>query len=147
MTKPVTKDGRPKPPKCAWCRKRFARKATGRPATFCSASCRQRAYEKRKWNPYSASDALARDLLPRAAREELRQDERRAYMIELIMNGTVRLSDPAQVDGILDGAVPQERIALLRKIEGACRRRADDGALATLARWRLERQQPAQRES
>ena len=59
MMKCVIKAARPKPRKCAWCGKRFAPKPVGRPALFCSASCRQRAYEKRRLSQYSASDALA----------------------------------------------------------------------------------------
>jgi hypothetical protein len=34
--------------RCQQCRKRFTAKTGGRPAMFCSASCRQRAYEERK---------------------------------------------------------------------------------------------------
>jgi hypothetical protein len=32
---------------CAYCRRRFTRPARGRPAIYCSPSCRQRAYEQR----------------------------------------------------------------------------------------------------
>ena len=35
-------------PRCDWCRRRFRAKPKGRTARFCSASCRQRAYERRK---------------------------------------------------------------------------------------------------
>jgi hypothetical protein len=72
----------------------------------------------------------------------MRQAERHAHMIELMMIGTVPLVDPAQIDGVLDQAKPQERISLLRRIEAACRRRTDDASLSTIARWRLSRQQP-----
>jgi len=137
----VTKVGRRKQ-RCRWCRQFFKPKAGGRPPLFCSASCRQRAYEKRKWTPYSASDALARDLLPWAAAQRMRQVERHAHMIELIMTGVVPLRAPAQIDEVLDPATPQERTILLQRIEGACQRRADDQSLATIARWRLSRQQP-----
>ena len=44
VTKPVTKHRR----KCANCRKRLPRQKTGRPRRYCSRSCRQRAYEKRR---------------------------------------------------------------------------------------------------
>lgn len=138
---PVTKPARPKR-RCQWCRKLFRPKSGGRPPVFCSASCRSRAYEKRKWSPYTASDALARDLLPSAAALRVRQAERQAYMIELLMNGTVPLVDPAQIDGVLDPLKPVERMPLLRRIEDACRGRQDAQALSTLARWRLERQEP-----
>lgn len=138
----VMKAARPKPPKCARCGKRFTPKPVGRPALFCSASCRQRAYEKRRLSQYSASDALALDLLPRAAQRKVVEEVRHAHMLALIMNGTVPLNDPAQIDGILDIMKGPEQMPLLRKIEGACRRRADNDSLATLARWRLSRQQP-----
>ena len=140
LMKAVTKIGRQRQ-RCLWCRKTFKPKAGGRPALYCSASCRQRAYEKRKWTPYSASDALSRDLLPPAAALKLRQEERRAYMLELVLMGTVPLVDVAQIDGILDQAKPPERQSLLRRIEGACRRRGDDRGLSIITRWRLLRQQ------
>lgn len=139
--KDVTKVHRRKQ-RCRWCRQFFKPKAGGRPPLFCGASCRQRAYEKRRWTPYSASDALALDLLPFGALRRISQSVRHAHMIELVMNGTVPLVDPAQIDGVLDQAKPQERTDLLQRIEGACRRRADDQSLATIARWRLSRQQP-----
>jgi hypothetical protein len=96
---------------------------------------------KSKWTPYSASDALSRDLLPPAAVLKLRQEERRVYMLELVLRGTVPLVDGAQIDGILDQAKPPERQSLLRRIEDACRRRGDEGGLSTIARWRLSRQE------
>ena len=34
--------------KCAHCKRRFSRLRKGRPARYCSPSCRQRAYEARK---------------------------------------------------------------------------------------------------
>lgn len=142
VMEPVMKAARPKPPKCAWCGKRFKPKTTGRPASFCSASCRQRAYEKRTWTPYSGPDAVARDLLPPVALRKVVEEVRHQQMLELIMNGTVPLRDPAQIDGILDKVKGPERMPLLRKIETACRLREDESALATLTRWRLSRQQP-----
>ena len=138
----VMKAARPKPSKCARCRKRFTSKPLGRPALFCSASCRQRSYEKRRLSQYSASDALALDLLPRAAQRKMVEEVRHAHILELIMNGMVPLNDPAQIDGVLDKVKGPEQMPLLRKIEGACRRRADNDSLVTLARWRLSRQQP-----
>jgi len=72
----------------------------------------------------------------------MRQLERHAHMIDLIMTGVVPLRAPAQIDEVLDPATPQERTILLQRIEGACQRRADDQSLATIARWRLSRQQP-----
>lgn len=34
--------------KCKWCRKRFRRQKRGRRPLYCCASCRQRAYERRR---------------------------------------------------------------------------------------------------
>ena len=34
--------------KCDWCSRRVKAKPRGRPARFCSATCRQRAYERRR---------------------------------------------------------------------------------------------------
>jgi hypothetical protein len=138
----VTKVVKPKR-RCGWCREFFKTKARGRPALYCGASCRQRAYEKRKWSPHMLEHALARDLLPAATRRQLLQLERHAFMIELLMSGPVPLTVPAQIDGVLDQAKPQERTSLLRRIEGACKRREDNEALSVIARWRLSKQQSA----
>lgn len=85
---------------------------------------------------------VARDLLPPAALRKVVEEVRHQQMLELIMNGTVPLRDPAQIDGILDKVKGPGRMPLLRKIEAACRLREDESALATLTRWRLSRQQP-----
>ena len=135
----VTKRARPKR-RCQWCRNWFKPKSGGRPPVFCNPSCRQRAYEKRKWTPFTGLDALALDLLPAAAARRLRVAVRHDYMIELIMKGTVPLIDPDQIDGVLDPLKPQDRMALLRRIEDACRRRQNSESLQTIARWRLSRQ-------
>jgi hypothetical protein len=103
---------------------------------YCSVSCRQRAYEKRRWSPYTAADAVALDVLPPAARKMLIQEVRRKYMLELIKNGTVPLIDIAQIDGMLDAVPIPKRRSLLAEIEERCRDRADDGGLATIAHWR-----------
>jgi hypothetical protein len=141
----VTKPPRRRPPKlvCGWCDKRFAPQITGRPPSFCSASCRQRAYEKRKWSPYSTSDDLALHLLPPAAQRRVIEEVRRAHMSELIVSGVVPLQDTAQIDGVLDAVKPRNRPSLLRRIEAGCRQRADDKALAIMAHWRLAKQQPS----
>jgi hypothetical protein len=135
VTKPLSK-----PRICTWCRKRFKPKTIGRPALFCSPNCRQRAYEKRRWLPYSLEDALALSLLRPGARRKIEEEVRHEHMLELIMKGTVPLRDPDQIDGILDKVKDPERMPLLRKIEAACQRRSDENALATLASWRLSRQ-------
>ena len=137
----VTKPVLPKL-KCTWCWKRFkAQSLIGRRPQYCSASCRQRAYEKRKWHPYGGLHALKLDLLPFAAMRRLQEDIRRQHMLELVMYGTVPLYDVAQISGILDAVKAPERMALLRRIETACERRTDETALATIARWRMLRQQ------
>ena len=68
-------------------------------------------------------------------------EERRAYMLELVLMGTVPLLDIAQIDGILDQAKPQERQSILRRIEDAGRRRGDERGLSVIARWRLSYQE------
>ena len=125
----VMKAARPKPPKCARCGKRFTPKPVGRPALFCSASCRQRAYEKRRLSQYSASDALALDLLPRAAQRKVVEEVRHAHMLALIMNGTVPLNDPAQIDGILDIMKGPEQMPCCGRL------RARVGAAPTMTLW------------
>jgi hypothetical protein len=134
----VTKTRRPKR-RCQWCKKHFQPKLTGRPALFCSASCRQRTYEKRKWSEFSMSDALSVDLLSVAAHRKLVEQARHAHMIQLLKEGTVPLIEPAQIDGVLDPLKPQDRMPLLREIES--RRRYDEKALGVIATWRLLKQQ------
>ena len=65
---------------------------------------------------------------------------RHQHMIDLVRKGVVPLVDPAQIDGILDAEKPPDRPHVLSGIEGACRKRDDETALKTIARWRLERQ-------
>jgi hypothetical protein len=49
---------------CEWCRCRVKPKPCGRPARFCSASCRQRAYERRQLarQKQTAADVINRGL-------------------------------------------------------------------------------------
>ena len=50
---------------CTWCREKFLPSDRGRPPRFCSSSCRQRAYEKRRAQRPSiggAFKALRRDI-------------------------------------------------------------------------------------
>jgi hypothetical protein len=127
--------------RCGWCNQPFRQKPGGRPALFCKPACRQRAYEKRKWTPFSGTDAMALDLLPAPAMRRLEARVRHQHMVELLKSGGVPLADPAQIDGVLDSlAKPQDRRRLLDQIEGSCRKRADDVALSTIARWRMQRQ-------
>ena len=125
--KPVTKPSSPR--KCTRCGKRIKPKPAGRPASFCSASCRQRAYEKRKWTPYDKLDAAAWVVLPEGTRRKVTELVRLDHMIELLTNGTVPLNDVAQIDGVLDAVEPPKRMPLLRRIEQACQRRG------TKKRW------------
>jgi hypothetical protein len=142
VVKAVTKVARRKR-RCGWCRRSFKPKEGGRPALYCRASCRQRAYEKRKWTAFGAPDALALDLLPLAARRKLVATVRHAHMVELLRNGVVPLTNPAQIDGVLDPATPLERPGLLQRIEHDCRDRGDERAMSVIARWRLAKQQPS----
>lgn len=64
---------RPKSRKCAWCKKRIKIKPRGRVPVFCSSSCRQHAYEKRKWQRPHALELLAYDLAHTKVREEIRR--------------------------------------------------------------------------
>jgi hypothetical protein len=139
MMEVVTKP-KPQRRRCQWCRKPLKSKPRGRPQLFCGPSCRQRAYEKRKWTPYTALDALSRDLLPASAMRRLVQEIRHKHMIELIKTGVVPLRDPAQIDGVLDGEKPKDRLNRLNNIESTCQINGNEEALATIARWRLERQ-------
>jgi hypothetical protein len=68
-------------------------------------------------------------------------DVRRAHMLELVIAGTVPLTDPARIAGILDPMNPKDRLSTLAKIEDACRRRADQTAMVAIARWRAAKQQ------
>jgi hypothetical protein len=100
---------------------------------------------KARWSPYTAADVVALDVLPPAARKMLIQEVRRKYMLELIKNGTVLLVDIAQIDGMLDAVPVPKRRLLLSEIEEKCRGRADDGGLATIARWRRSQRPPTRR--
>jgi hypothetical protein len=133
---------RPRKRRCRWCKKHFQPKPAGRPGLYCSASCRQRTYEKRKWSEFSGLDALALDLLPWATQRKMIEQARHAHMIELLKNGTVPLTDIAQIDGVLDPLEPHRRMSFLKDIESRRRARNDDQALGIIAQWRLLRQQP-----
>ncbi len=73
-TKSVTKRGPGR--RCAWCRKRFEAPAHGRPKLYCSAGCRQRAYEaRRRADPAGHQRAFLADLRALAARAQQRKTE------------------------------------------------------------------------
>jgi hypothetical protein len=65
---------RPKTVRCQWCRKRFAVPVRGRLPNYCSDSCRQRAYQKRKWRGEGPVALLAKDLAHLRVREWLRKE-------------------------------------------------------------------------
>ncbi len=61
VTKSLTKSPR-RTRKCPSCRKRLKLSARGRPKLYCSASCRQRAYERRKAERLTPRLLLERDV-------------------------------------------------------------------------------------
>ena len=64
---------RPKTLRCLWCREKIAVKPQGRLPRFCSHSCRQRAYERAKWQqPHLLQ--LHKDLRRSAIRTEIRKE-------------------------------------------------------------------------
>lgn len=72
----MTKSGRKKTTKCLVCKRRFAENERGRKRVYCSASCRQKAYELSKLaGPRLANimkSDLARAELQRMVRDEVR---------------------------------------------------------------------------
>ena len=63
---------RPKTLRCRWCKKKIAVQPRGRLPDYCSHSCRQRAYERAKWQqPHLV--ALRKDLLRVAVNTEIRR--------------------------------------------------------------------------
>ena len=67
MTKNLTKK-RPRKLRCANCKKFFVVPKRGRPPLYCSGSCRQLAYQKRRWRLPTLMDALNKDLADVAKR-------------------------------------------------------------------------------
>lgn len=64
--------------KCRWCREWFLPSERGRPPLYCSASCRQRAYERRlAKRPRGVVAAVTRDLAEIEFRAEVRERVRR----------------------------------------------------------------------
>src|SRR4249919_1078971 len=64
---------RPKTLRCLWCKGKIAVKLRGRLPSFCSHSCRQRAYERAKWQqPHLL--ALHKDLKRVVIRAEIRNE-------------------------------------------------------------------------
>jgi hypothetical protein len=63
---------RPKTLRCLWCKEKIAVKPQGRLPAYCSHSCRQRAYERAKWQPPHLL-ALSKDLKRVAIQAEIRK--------------------------------------------------------------------------
>jgi hypothetical protein len=66
--------------RCPVCKKRFKVNARGRPPTFCSESCRQRAYEQRRCSRPHPVELLARDIDTARVRNVIRQEVREALL-------------------------------------------------------------------
>jgi|ERR1700719_3268927 hypothetical protein len=73
---------RPKSRYCMRCRKKMQIRARGRVPLFCSKTCRQRAYEKRKWSRPAPVEALDHDLAYIKDRDIIRK-EVLAILLEL----------------------------------------------------------------
>src|SRR5271167_3795817 len=53
---------RPKTQRCLKCKAKIKLKPRGRRPKYCSQSCRQRIYERRRWQRPAPVEALARDI-------------------------------------------------------------------------------------
>jgi hypothetical protein len=83
--------------KCAECGKKFALPARGRLPEYCSQTCRQRAYEARKWQekllPHGVAPALLqKDLVPTLNRAFIKELVREI----LVEEGPPAVSPPAK---------------------------------------------------
>jgi hypothetical protein len=76
--------------RCPVCKKRFKVNSRGRPPTFCSRSCRQRAYEQRRWSRPQPVELLARDIDTARVRDVIRQEVR-----EILLEAGIILPPPA----------------------------------------------------
>ena len=65
---------RPRTLRCRWCNSKIEIKPRGRVPEFCSQTCRQRAYEQRKWARPAAVEMVARDLATAKVREVVRSE-------------------------------------------------------------------------
>ena len=89
MTPPRSQARRRKTARCPVCKERFKIHPRGRPPTFCSRSCRQRAYEQRKWSKPHPIELLARDIATVQVRDAIRQVAR-----ELLLEAGIILPLP-----------------------------------------------------
>jgi hypothetical protein len=65
---------RPKTLRCQVCKTRMQVAPRGRLPVFCCQTCRQRAYERRKWSRPHAVEALAKDIATVRVRAVIRQE-------------------------------------------------------------------------
>jgi hypothetical protein len=65
---------RPKTLRCQWCKTKLKVAPRGRLPVFCCQTCRQRAYERRKWSRPHAVEALAKDIATARVRGAIRQE-------------------------------------------------------------------------
>jgi hypothetical protein len=66
--------------RCPICKEKFKINSRGRPPTFCSRSCCQRAYEQRKWSRPHPVELLARDIDTARVRDFIRQELREGLL-------------------------------------------------------------------
>jgi hypothetical protein len=88
------------------CGERFKINPRGRPSTFCSRSCRQRDYERRKWSRPHPVELLTRDINTVQVRDFIRQIIRE----ELLKAGITLLPPPPP-------SKPKQRDAHLHLVE------------------------------
>jgi hypothetical protein len=65
---------RPKTLRCLWCKTKMEVRPSGRLPVFCCQTCRQRAYERRKWKRPHAVEALADDIATARVRDVIRHE-------------------------------------------------------------------------
>ena len=98
MTTAKPEGRRRKTARCQVCKERFKISPRGRPPTFCGRSCRQRAYEQRKWSRPHPVELLARDIASARVRDFIREQVR-----ELLLEAGITPPlhhHPSQSDGI-----------------------------------------------
>ena len=66
--------------RCLRCKGKFKIKSRGRPSTFRSRPCRQRAYEQRKHSRPHLIELLARDIDTARVRDAIREEVRKVLL-------------------------------------------------------------------
>ena len=79
MTTAKPEGRRRKTARCPVCKEKFKISPRGRPPTFCGRSCRQRAYEQRKWSRPHPVELLARDIASARVRDFVREQVREFF--------------------------------------------------------------------